>query len=168
MTESLAFDAHGASADTSQFLTFLLDGEEYGLDILRVQELRAWRPVTPLPNTPHWILGVINLRGLIVPIADLRRRFGLPEVAYGATTVVIVVRVTCRDAGGSRERVMGVVVDAVSDVYQVAAADRQPTPDVGGAAAAFVQGLATVADKMVILLDIDGLLEAASALSPAA
>jgi purine-binding chemotaxis protein CheW len=148
-----------AGPDTAQFLTFLLDGEEYGVDILRVQELKAWDAVTPLPNTPDWVLGVINLRGVIVPIVDLRRRFGLPEIAYGKTTVVVVLKVEAAD----RTRIMGVVVDAVSDVYNVAPADRKPTPDVGGAATAFVQGLATVSDKMVILLDIDGLLGATAA-----
>lgn len=147
------------AADAAQFLTFLLDGEEYGVDILRVQELKAWDSVTPLPNTPAWVLGVINLRGLIVPIVDLRKRFGLREVAYGATTVVVVLKL---EAGG-RTRIVGVVVDAVSDVYNVGAADRKAPPDVGGTNA-FVRELATVGDKMVILLDIDALLgEAADA-----
>ena len=147
------------AADSAQFLTFLLNGEEYGVDILRVQELKAWTSVTPLPNTAEWVLGVINLRGLIVPIVDLRRRFRLPQIAYGATTVVIVLKVEAAD----RTRVMGVVVDAVSDVYNVSAAERKAPPDVGGGSSDFVQGLATVGDKMVILLDIDGLLGAAAA-----
>ena len=157
-TAASTIDTITSNADGSQFLTFLLDGEEYGVDILRVRELKAWDSVTPLPNTPDWVLGVINLRGLIVPIVDLRKRFRLPEIPYSATTVVIVLKVEAAD----RTRIVGVVVDAVSDVYTVAPADQKAPPDVAGAASEFVSGLATVGDKLVIVLDIDTLLGAAT------
>src|SRR6266436_7035883 len=78
------------AADSEQYLTFMLAGEEYGVDILRVQEIKGWDKVTRIPHTPDYVLGVINLRGAVVPILDLRRRFGLETIAFGPTTVVIV------------------------------------------------------------------------------
>src|SRR5260370_9299202 len=133
-----------ASADKSwadsseQYLTFMLAGEEYGVDILRVQEIKGWDKVTRIPHTPDYVLGVINLRGAVVPILDLRRRFGLETIAFGPTTVVIVVRVMT----GRDERTAGVVVDAVSEVYNVDAADATPPPHVGGTVyTAIVQAL---------------------------
>ena len=144
-----------AQAGTDQYLTFLLAGEEYAVNILKVQEIRGWAAVTPIPNTPDDVLGVVNLRGTVVPIVDLRRRFRLERIPFGPTTVVIVVRVTDEE----KERTVGVVVDAVSDVYNIANEVIQPRPDFGGAVAAeFVTGLATVGEKMVILLDIDRLM----------
>ena len=144
-------------SDGSQFLTFMLAGEEYGVDILRVQEIKGWDNATPIPNTPDYIRGVINLRGTIVPIIDLRRRFGLEPVEYGPVTVVIVLRVM--SANSDTSRVMGVVVDAVSDVYNVQDNDVKPAPDFGDVVdVAFVRGLATLEDSMVIILDIDRLL----------
>jgi purine-binding chemotaxis protein CheW len=144
-----------AAESSEQYLTFMLAGEEYGVDILRVQEIKGWDKVTRIPHTPDYVLGVINLRGAVVPILDLRRRFGLEAIAFGPTTVVIVVRVM----SGRDERTVGVVVDAVSEVYNVDAADTKPPPDVcGGVDTVFVKGLATVEDKMLILLDIDRLI----------
>ncbi|HEX21967.1 MAG TPA: chemotaxis protein CheW [Chromatiales bacterium] len=141
--------------DGSQFLTFFLAGEEYGVDILRVQEIKGWNAVTPIPNTPEYIRGVINLRGTIVPIVDLRRRFGLEPMEYGPMTVVIVLKVMRED----KSRVMGIVVDAVSDVYNVQDESLKPAPDFGSVVNVdFVQGLATVDETMVIILDIDHLL----------
>lgn len=143
-------------ADTAvgeQFLTFMLNGEEYGVDILRVQEIKGWETATEIPNTPPYVLGVINLRGAIMPVIDLRLRFGFPSVEYTASTVVIVLRVR-NDAGV--ERTMGFVVDAVSDVYNIPAGDLQPPPDFGGTIRTdYVKGLAMVEGKMVILLDVD-------------
>ncbi len=137
-----------------QFLTFVLGGEEYGVTILQVQGIQGWDRVTPIPNTPEFILGVINLRGAIVPIVDLRRRFGMPAAEFGPTTVVIVVRV----ARERSERTLGLVVDAVSEVCNVNADDCKPAPDFGsGIKTDFVKGLATVENRMVILLDIDRL-----------
>jgi purine-binding chemotaxis protein CheW len=140
---------------SEQYLTFMLAGEEYGVDILRVQEIKGWDKVTRIPHTPDYVLGVINLRGAVVPIIDLRRRFGLPTIDFGPTTVVIVVRVM----SGRGERTVGVVVDAVSEVYNVDAADTKPPPDVCGSVdTVFVKALATIEDKMLILLDIDRLI----------
>ncbi len=140
--------------DTDQYLTFILAGEEYGVDILRVQEIKGWDNVTPIPNTPDYIKGVINLRGTIVPIVDLRHKFSLDAIPYGATTVVIVLKVSSEDGN----RTMGIVVDAVSDVYNVAAEEMKPPPDFGTISIDYVKGLATVEDKMVIVLEIDKLL----------
>lgn len=145
----------GISADEDQHLTFILDGEEYGLDILRVQEIKGWDRATPIPNTPDYIKGVINLRGTIVPIIDLRARFNMPKVDYGPMTVVIVLKVISDE----KERIMGIVVDAVSDVYNIGAEVLRPAPDFGaGMSVEFVKGLATIDEKMVIVLDIDHLL----------
>ncbi|MGA2342628.1 MAG: chemotaxis protein CheW [Steroidobacteraceae bacterium] len=155
-TAKAATNADKAAADASeQYLTFMLAGEEYGVDILRVQEIKGWDRVTRIPHTPDYILGVINLRGAVVPILDLRRRFGLETIEFGATTVVIVVRVM--SAGG--ERTVGVVVDAVSEVYNVDPAETQPPPEVcGNVDTVFVKALATIEEKMLILLDIDRLI----------
>ena len=137
----------------------MLAGEEYGVDILRVQEIKGWDSVTPIPNTPDYIRGVINLRGTIVPIIDLRRRFHLEAVEYGPMTVVIVLKVENPETGKSR--VMGLVVDAVSDVYNVPDDAIKAAPDFGSVVDVnFVKGLATLENAMVIVLDIDRLLNA--------
>lgn len=141
--------------DANQYLTFILDDAEYGVDILRVQEIKGWDAVTPIPNAPLYVRGVINLRGAIVPIIDLRQRFGLPRTHYGITTVVVVLRVL--HATGSR--IMGIIVDAVSDVYNVTDDSMRPPPEFGSAISTeFVKGLASVGEKMVIMLEIDRLL----------
>jgi len=148
-------DNFQVSANTDQYLTFILNGEEYGVDILRVQEIKGWDSATPIPNTPDYVRGVINLRGTIVPIIDLRARFGLERVPYGPTAVVIVLKVM----HGNASRIMGIVVDAVSEVYNVSHQDLKPAPEFGGAVRVdFVKGLATVDKKMVIILAIDELL----------
>lgn len=140
----------------NKYLTFVLATEEYAVDILRVQEIKGWNKVTPIPNTPDYICGVINLRGTIVPIIDLRLRFGLERLEYGVMTVVVVVKVI---APNGKERIMGVVVDAVSDVYDVTESEIKPPPDFGSVISIeFIKGLATVGEKMVIVLDIDKLL----------
>lgn len=137
-----------------QYLTFVLGTEEYGVSILRVQGIQGWDRVTAIPNTPAFVLGVINLRGAIVPIVDLRHRFGLSAAEFGPTTVVIVVKVLRQQ----QERTLGLVVDAVSEVCNVGPGDRKPAPDFGGSVeTGFVEGLVTVGEKMVILLDIDKL-----------
>lgn len=144
-----------ATGTSEQYLTFMLAGEEYGVDILRVQEIKGWDKVTRIPNTPDYVLGVINLRGAVVPILDLRRRFGLEAIVFGPTTVVIVMRVR----SGRDERTVGVVVDAVSEVYNVETANTKPPPDVCGSVdTVFVKALATIEEKMLILLDIDRLI----------
>jgi purine-binding chemotaxis protein CheW len=145
-------------SEKREFLTFMLAGEEYGVDILRVQEIKGWNEVTNIPNTPDYIRGVINLRGTIVPIIDMRLRFKLESKDYDATTVVVVLRV--KNENGN-DRTMGVVVDGVSDVYNVPLRDIKPSPDFGMAVDTdFINGLATVDDKMVIVLNIDHMLNA--------
>ena len=147
----------GTDAATQQYVTFLLADEEYGVDILRVQEIKGWDAVTPLPDTPDYILGVINLRGTIVPVMDLRKRFDLEEIEFGTTTVIIVVRA---NSESGKERTVGLVMDAVSEVYDVSQEDINPPPDFGNSAAAeFVHGLVTVEDKLLILLNIDRLVD---------
>lgn len=142
-------------AEEDQLLTFILADEEYGVDILRVQEIKGWDSVTPIPNTPDYIRGVINLRGTIVPIIDLRIRFGLESIPYGPTTVVIVLKVV----NEANTRTMGIVVDGVSDVYNIGEEAMKPPPDFGSVISIdFVRGLATVGENMVIVLDIDHLL----------
>jgi purine-binding chemotaxis protein CheW len=139
----------------NKYLTFVLATEEYAVDILRVQEIKGWNKPTPIPNTPEYLCGVINLRGTIVPIIDLRLRFGLERLPYGQMTVIVVVRVV----SGNRERIMGIVVDAVSDVYDINEADVKSTPEFGSVInIEFVKGLANVSEKMIIILEIDALL----------
>jgi len=143
------------SSDANQYLTFVLAEEEYGVDIHKVQEVRGWDSVTPMPNAPSYIKGVINLRGDIVPVVDLRERFGLDSIEYGPRTVVIVIKV----AGGKNTTTMGIVVDAVSDVYNVMDKEMKPPPDFCSVIhAEYVRGLATVNERMLILLDSDALL----------
>lgn len=145
----------GATGTSDQYLTFLLAGEEYGVDILRVQEIKGWDKVTRIPHTPDYVLGVINLRGAVVPIIDLRRRFNLETIDFGPTTVVIVMRIK----RGRGDHVVGMVVDAVSEVYNVSTGDTKPPPDICGSIdTVFVKGLATIENKMLILLDADRLI----------
>lgn len=149
-----AASANPRSGNPAQFLTFLIAGEEYGIDILNVQEIKGWGPVTRIPNTEDYVLGVINLRGTVVPVVDMRKRFGMNGADFGPTTVVIVVKLSQHGV----DRRVGLVVDAVSEVYQFADDAIQPTPDlVSGTRADFVTGLATVDKKMVILLTVDKL-----------
>ena len=142
------------TAGTAQYLTFVCAGEEYGVEILCVQEIKGWEGVTRVPYTPPYLLGVMNLRGVIVPVIDLRLRFGLPPRATDGSTVVIVVRVRA----GLGEKTAGIVVDAVSEVYSVAPDDIKAAPGLGVSPdSACVRGLTTVDEKMVMLLDIDRL-----------
>jgi len=143
-----------AAGPTHQYLSFFLGGEEYATDILRVQEIKGWDTVTRVPYSPSYILGVINLRGAIVPVIDLRVRFALENAAFDSATVIIVVHV----AGTRGERVVGIVVDAVSDVYSVSEDSIRPPPDVMGSVDhMFVTGLARLEEKLVIILDIERL-----------
>lgn len=148
---SHAHDSLGGEAGL-QYLTFFLAGEEYGVDILRVQEIKGWVPVTVIPNTPEYIRGVLNLRGTVVPVLDMRIRFHLEQEEYTSVTVIIVLSVKTDDG----ERVIGIVVDSVSDVMNVNQDDVKPTPDFGTRVnTEFITGLAAVGEQMVMLLDID-------------
>src|SRR5687767_2715292 len=144
-----------AAGGSQQVLTFTLGEETYGVDILRVHEVRGWSPVTRIPQAPSHVLGVLNLRGSIVPIVDLRMRFNLQRAEYTPLTVIIVLSV--ESALGRRD--FGVVVDGVSDVIDVAAGDIKPTPEFGEhVSTEFIEGLAAVSERMVMLLDIDHLI----------
>lgn len=138
-----------------QYLTFIMAGEEYGVDILAVQEIRGWEESTLIPNSPDYIKGVINLRGTIVPIMDLRSRFGLELVDYSPVTVVIILKFV----GNSGDRVMGIVVDAVSDVYTISDSETRNTPELTeDKNSVFIKGLVNINDKMIILLNVESLL----------
>jgi purine-binding chemotaxis protein CheW len=140
---------------SKQVLTFTLGDETYGVDILRVQEIRGWAPVTRIPQAQAHLLGVLNLRGSIVPIVDLRMRFELPRAEYTPLTVIIVLSV--ESPQGRRD--FGLVVDGVSDVVDVALVDVKPAPELGAQAnTEFIAGLAAVSGRMVMLLDIDRLI----------
>jgi purine-binding chemotaxis protein CheW len=145
------------NSDTTiiQYLSFVLGKEEYGVDILRVQEIRSWEPVSRVPNVPAYEKGVVNLRGAIVPIIDLRERFTLSKVEYTPLTVVVVLQT----GSGSHTRIMGVVVDSVSDVISVERTEIQGAPDFGTKVSnEFINGLVSVSERMVMLLDVDKLL----------
>jgi purine-binding chemotaxis protein CheW len=169
MTAIAANKVESGEAGSSQILTFTLGAETYGVDILRVQEIRGWAPVTRIPQSPPHVLGVLNLRGSIVPIIDLRMRFRLESAEYTPLTVIIVLSV--ESTTGRRD--IGMVVDGVSDVIHIDNNRIKPTPDLGAQANTdFIRGLASVSDHMVMLLDVDRLIagdvDAASALPPAA
>jgi len=139
------------AAATREYLTFRLGAEEYALDILKVQEIRNYEAATAIANAPKHVRGVVNLRGVIVPIVDLRMLLGLPHADYTAFTVVIVLNLG--------KRTVGVVVDAVSDVTELLAEQIRPAPDFSGAVdTRYVMGLGTIDNRMLILADIERLL----------
>jgi purine-binding chemotaxis protein CheW len=141
----------GLATDGSQFLTFQLGDELYGVDILRVQELKGYTAVTKIPNQPNYIKGVMNLRGTIVPIVELRTTFGMAAIDYTMLSVIVVVVV--------RDRIMGLVVDSVSDVLNIGQTDIQPPPEFGTKVdVSVLSGIAKCGDKLVALLNIDRLL----------
>jgi len=139
------------AAEGREFLTFRLGAEEYGIDILKVREIRGWETPTAIANTPPFIKGVINLRGTIVPIVDLRLKFALADARYDGSTVVIILSVA--------RRVIGVAVDAVSDVTTLDAQQIRPAPEFGTALdTRFITGLGTPGERMLILVDIERLM----------
>jgi purine-binding chemotaxis protein CheW len=160
MPQSAMLNNNGAEVDEvsgRQYLTFLLAQEQYALDILQVQEIRGWEQVTRIPNSPAYVRGVINLRGTIVPVIDLRLRFGLDAQEYGKETVVIVVRTLI---GDDSERSLGLVVDAVSDVMMARDEDVVGTPEFGvDVRTENITGLVSLNGQMVMILDIPGLFE---------
>jgi purine-binding chemotaxis protein CheW len=148
--------SQGAERDIAgqEFLAFTLGAEEYGIDILKVQEIRGYEAVTRVANVPDFIKGVINLRGIIIPVIDMRIRFRLGTPVYDQFTVVIILNL-----GG---RIVGMVVDSVSDVTTLAPEQVRPAPQMGGAGGAvdadYIIGLGTVDQRMLILVDIDKLM----------
>ncbi|MBD9355679.1 chemotaxis protein CheW [Methylomonas albis] len=138
-----------------QFLTFELEGEAYGIEILKVQEIRGWEPIRKIPNTPNFVKGALNLRGSIVPIVDLRERFQMEKVEYTPVTVVIVMSVNTP----SGVSVMGIVADAVSDVLDINLSDIKETPNLGSKInTQYMRGMFVGKKNMVMLLDVDKLL----------
>jgi len=134
-----------------EYLTFKLGNEEYGIDILKVQEIRGYDQVTPIANSPSFLKGVINLRGTIVPIIDMRIKFGVSKAEYDQFTVVIILNIA--------HRVVGIVVDSVSDVTPLSADQVRPTPELSGAVdTSYIDGLASLSERMLILLDIEKLM----------
>ncbi|BBF86490.1 positive regulator of CheA protein activity CheW [Aquitalea magnusonii] len=153
MTEQLEYH-HGQSKAVRELLVFTLGQEEYGIDILKVQEIRGYDAVTRIANAPPFIKGVVNLRGSIVPIVDMRIKFGLGEPVYDAFTVVIILNIF--------QRTVGVVVDGVSDVIQLAEDELRDPPEFGSVVeTTYIEGLGTKGERMVIIVDIERLMSSA-------
>jgi purine-binding chemotaxis protein CheW len=147
-------DGSAGGEALKQVLTFSLGSEIYGVDILRVKEIKGWSPVTPIPKSPACMLGVLNLRGEILPVIDLRARFALPAAEFTPLTVIIVLSV--RTARGQRE--CGIVVDDVQDVVDITPDSIRPAPTLnGGGSSEFIQGIAALDQRMLVLLKADEL-----------
>ena len=159
MTDAAHVASHEAARAAlhagGEFLTFRLGAEEYGIDILKVQEIRSYEQPTRIANSPTFIKGVVNLRGVIVPIVDLRLKLGCDNADYNSFTVVIVLNV--------KGRVVGAVVDSVSDVLALGGDTIKPAPEMSSAAVdtSFITGIVSVAELMLILMDIEGLMASA-------
>ena len=140
-----------ASAGVREYLTFRLGQEEYGIDILKVQEIRGYEPPTRIANAPEFIKGVVNLRGTIVPIIDMRLKFNCAQADYNSFTVVIILNL--------QKRIVGIVVDSVSDVMELKPDDIKAAPDIESVIDnGCIMGLGSVAERMLILLDIEKLM----------
>lgn len=134
-----------------QYLTFLLDEQEYGLELFKIQEICGYVPITPIPNLPQHVRGVMNLRGTVLPVVDLRMKFGLPEVEYTKFTVIVIAKV--------RDKTVGLLVDAVSDVLQVTPEQIRDAPDFGSAVdTEFIRGVFQTHDRLAVALNIEKLL----------
>ncbi len=141
------------SSGAREYLTFRLDQEEYGIDILKVQEIRGYEPPTRVANAPGFLKGVVNLRGTIVPIVDMRLKFNCEKAEYNAFTVVIILNL--------RSRIVGIVVDSVSDVMELPPESIKPAPDIDSVIdSGSVVGLGSLGDRMLILVDIERLMSA--------
>ena len=152
IAESLIVETNGK--ETRQFLTFILGGEEYGVDILNVEEIKSGDKITKLPKTPEYILGVMNLRGDIVPVVDLRERFQISKASELNREVVVILNVEAETG----KRIVGVIVDDVSDVYSLSDDQLQESPDLGTSInTEFIEGIATLASKIIIVLNSDRL-----------
>lgn len=158
MSQPPVKSGEGKVEDTSsrmmQFIAFRIGKEEYGVDIMSVREIKGWAPATRLPNSPHYVRGVINLRGLMVPIYDLRARFGGGETEITRTHVIIILKVG--------ERVFGVLVDGVSDILTIPEDQIKPAPEMDQTVdSAYLRGLVTIQERMVALLVLDRLFASA-------
>jgi purine-binding chemotaxis protein CheW len=144
-----------------QLITFQLDDQHLGIDIMAIREIRAWSPATPLPNVPPHVRGVVNLRGVVLPVLDLRHRLGWGMTDPTARHVIIVVRIG--------EQLQGIIVDAVNDIVTVSAEDMQPVPEMGEAPAAnFLDALATIDSRLILILALDKLAETSAPLADVA
>ena len=143
-------------SNEQEYLTFKVKGEEFGVDILYVQEIRVWSSVTELPNKPNYFKGIINLRGVIIPVIDLRQRFDIEPLEYDAKTVTIILR----SKSSERMNAVGIVVDSVSEVYKVDRSAIRSAPEFGSHIdSCFLSGLASIDEKLIILLDTKKLLD---------
>jgi purine-binding chemotaxis protein CheW len=137
--------------DSQQFLTFLLEGQEYGLEIFKIREIRGYAPITPIPNVPPHVRGVMNLRGTVLPVVDLRMKFGLPAVEYNKYTVIVIAMVG--------EKTVGLLVDAVSDVLMVAKDSMREAPDFGASVdTRFISGVFQSRERLTVALNLEELL----------
>ena len=153
-TQVARHEAERATAVSGEFLTFRLGSEEYGIDILKVQEIRSYEPPTRIANVPEFIKGVVNLRGVIVPIVDLRLKLACASAEYNSFTVVIVLNV--------RGRVVGAVVDSVSDVLELSKDVIKPAPAMHSSVdTRYITGIGSVGSRMLILMDIESLMSSA-------
>jgi len=133
-----------------QLITFEIGDQILGADIMAIREIRAWSPATPLPNVPDHVRGVVNLRGVVLPVIDLRYRLGWGMTDPSGRHVIIVMQIN--------EQLQGIIVDAVNDIVTVTSDDMQPLPDLGDSSAArFLEGLATVEDRMILILSLESL-----------
>jgi purine-binding chemotaxis protein CheW len=154
LTATPAAARSGAQAAANEFLTFTLGAEEYGVDILKVQEIRGYGTVTRIPDAPDFVKGVINLRGTIVPVVDMRLKFKLGKSEYNSFTVMIILNIA--------NRVVGMVVDSVSDVVALTADQIRPAPELGSSLGAqFLTGIGALDNRMLILVDIERLMTSA-------
>lgn len=137
--------------ESSQFLTFLLDEQEYGLELFKIQEIRGYAPVTPIPNVPAHVRGVMNLRGTVLPVVDLRMKFRLPPIEYNKFTVIVIATVA--------DKTVGLLVDAVSDVLQVNHDAMRAAPDFGAAVdTRFINGVFQTRERLAVALNLEKLL----------
>jgi purine-binding chemotaxis protein CheW len=159
---AVVLETHAGKA-AGKYLTFIMGGNAYGIPILKVREIIRLIDITPIPRMPEYVRGVINLRGKIVPVIDLRMKFGLPNTATTNRSCIIVTYVAMADA----TKLMGLIVDALEEVYQIAAEDMEPAPDFGkGASASYIQNMAKTKGKLKALLNIDLIVQEDNALLP--
>jgi purine-binding chemotaxis protein CheW len=151
MEKYIAHNETVSTSDKDQYVTFTLDGEEYGVEVLKVQEIIGYQGFTKVPSVPSFVKGVINLRGLVVPVVDLRLKFNMDEKVYDKFTVILIMEVN--------GRTIGAIVDTVSDVLTLDAEDVQETPDFSsGVSVDFIAGMGRLEDKLIIMLDIEKVL----------
>ena len=155
-TTAIAAFAPPAEDRSGKYLTFRLAREEFAIRVLKVREIMGVQDITAVPHTPHYIKGVINLRGKVIPVVDLRLKFGMPEAEYNRRTCIIVVQIQGQAGAPLAGILTGIVVDSVSEVLNIAAAEVEDTPDFGdGVETPYLLGMAKTKGRVKILLDID-------------